>query len=147
MARMTYRVRKISLDDAVAVEAIRRLHNRTFAADAPPPNLRSGHWWIAWRGKQAVAFAGVIDSSYLPGKGYFCRVGVLKAHRGHGLQCRLMRAIERAAVGIGWARLVSDTTADNPHSANNFRRRGWEIFKPSQPWGLARSIYWRKKLR
>ena len=40
----------------------------------------------------AVAFAGVVPSTYARNSGYFSRVGVLQRHWGKGLQLRLMRA-------------------------------------------------------
>jgi hypothetical protein len=48
-----------------------------------------------------VAFAGIIPSTHVFNAGYFCRVGVVRKHCGHGLQLRLMRAMEaRASDGV-----------------------------------------------
>jgi GNAT superfamily N-acetyltransferase len=69
---------------------------------------------------QPARYKGVFGGR---GSGNFCRVGVLQEHCGHGLQLRLMRALERRARRNGWSYVVSDTT-DNLFSANNIIRAG-----------------------
>jgi GNAT superfamily N-acetyltransferase len=106
----------------------------TFFESAPIPEFDWGHWWLAVHGRTAVAFAGLIPSTYISNAGYFCRVGVLKAHCGQSLQLRLMRALESRARHNGWTWLISDTT-DNPASANNFIKAGYRLFNPADAWG------------
>jgi hypothetical protein len=50
-----------------------------------------GHWWLAFQGAEPVAFAGLVQSTYVPNSGYLCRVGVISKHWGQSLQLRLLR--------------------------------------------------------
>lgn len=88
-----------------------------------------------------VAFAGIIPSTHVLNAGYFCRVGVVRRHCGHGLQLRLMRAMEARARVTGWCSVISDTT-DNMRSANNFIRAGYRLFSPKTPWAWPNTLYW-----
>jgi len=63
--------------------------------------------------------------------GYIHRVGVLAEHRGHGLQLRLLRAMEARGGRNGWSCMVSDTT-HNIASANNFIRAGCRLYQLSR---------------
>jgi GNAT superfamily N-acetyltransferase len=110
------------------------------------PHFECGSWWLAYRGVEAVAFAGVVPSTHARNSGYFCRVGVVPKHRGHGLQRRLMRAVEAQARRNGWNSVVSDTT-DNRASANNFIAAGYRLYQPESPWGWSTTLYWRKWIR
>ena len=65
---------------------------------------------------------------------------------GHGLQLRLMRALESRARHNGWSAVVSDTT-DNLVSANNFIRAGYRLYQPPTPWAWGNTLYWRKFIR
>ena len=73
-----------------------------------PPSFQRGLFLPRWRGK----------------------------HCGHGLQLRLMRAVEARARLNGWCSVISDTT-DNMYSANNFIRAGYRLFSPRKSLGLA----------
>jgi GNAT superfamily N-acetyltransferase len=143
---MTYRIREVDgFEDDIA-EEIHVLHDLT--SNFPPidpSDLETGHWWICRAHGEPVAYAGVIPSTHYPATGYFKRVGVVPAHRGNGLQLRLMRAIEAKAKRNGWVGIVSDTT-DGTHSANNFIRAGYRLFDPAFPWAFSNSLYWRKAL-
>lgn len=141
-----YRIRSVDADDDEIAEALSDLHRMTFFDSATVPGFERGSWWLAYRGVEPVAFAGVVPSTHACNSGYFCRVGVLKPHWGHGLQLRLMRAIEAQARRNGWDSIVSDTTA-NPASANNFIKAGYRLYEPDVPWGWANTLYWRKRLR
>lgn len=138
-----YRIREIDAADEDVAEVLADLHRSTFLDCAPVPAFGEGHWWLAFRGGAPVAFAGVVPSTHVRHAGYFCRVGVLDSHCGHGLQLRLMRAMEARARLAGWRSIVSDTTG-NVHSANNFIRAGYRLFEPAHPWAWAHSLYWRK---
>jgi hypothetical protein len=137
-----YRIREI--DSSEEEDILTELHRLTFFKDDPIPSFDDGHWWLAYDGDDAVAFAGVVPSTVYQNAGYFNRVGVLPQCAG-GLQIRFMRAIERRARKNGWDRIVSDTT-DNVRSANNFIRAGWKLFEPEVRWSFAQSLYWIKVL-
>jgi GNAT superfamily N-acetyltransferase len=102
--------------------------------------------------KNRKARAGIPDAGFFVVRkrvlatlvaGYVCRVGVLKEHCGHGIQLRLMRAMEARARRNGWKCMVSDTTRNIP-SANNFIRAGYRLYLPQYPWAFPDTLYWRK---
>jgi GNAT superfamily N-acetyltransferase len=132
-------------DDEIA-DTLADLHRLTFCDAAAMPPFEKGTWWLAYRGDDAVAFAGVVPSTHSRNCGYFSRVGVLQRHWGHGLQLRLMRAAEAQGRRVGWTGIVSDTT-DNLASANNFIKAGYQLFKPEVPWAWSHTLYWRRSLR
>src|SRR3954466_5147516 len=138
-----YRIREVDAQDDDIAETLRELHALTFFACAPIPRFDQGHWWLALHKEEPVAFAGVIPSTHVPNAGYFCRVGVLRKHRGCRLQLRLMRALEARARNNGWCSVVSDTT-DNLPSANNFIHASYRLFRPAIPWAWPHTLYWRK---
>lgn len=141
-----YRIRIVDADEADVAETLTDLHRLTFFDGAAVPQFELGMWWLAYRGDEAVAFAGVIPSTHARNSGYFCRVGVLRPHWGHRLQIRMMRALEARGRRIGWDSIVSDTT-DNAVSANNFIQAGYRLYEPDAPWAWSNSLYWRKRLR
>jgi len=110
-----------------------------------PYDVSEGHWWIAYEGELAIGFAGVVQSSRWIDAGYMCRSGVLRSHRGKGVQKRLIRVREQKAKRLGWNWLITDTYK-NPPSANSLISQGFKTFNPSKPWGIDGAIYWRKKL-
>jgi GNAT superfamily N-acetyltransferase len=142
--RSMYRIREVDVFDEEVVEQLTDLHRTTFLTSAPLPQFDVGHWWIARRRNRPVAFAGVVPAIVTPDCGYFCRVGVIREHCGHGLQLRLMRVMELRAKRNGWRGVVSDTT-DNVVSANNFIRAGYRLFQPQYPWGWSNTLYWHKR--
>lgn len=106
----------------------------------------AGHWWIAYDGQLPIGFAGLLPSVKWSDAGYLCRAGVVRSHRGHGIQKRLIRVRERKARSLQWSWLVSDTL-DNPASANSLIHCGYRLFHPAKPWGLPGALYWRKRLK
>ncbi|MEH2496321.1 hypothetical protein V1294_002800 [Bradyrhizobium sp. AZCC 1678] len=141
-----YRIREVDGNDDDIADTLGELHQLTFLDAAPVPEFDQGHWWLAFRGTEPVAFAGIISSTHVFNAGYFCRVGVLGEHCGHRLQLRLMRAMEARARLNGWCSIISDTT-DNMHSANNFIRAGYRLFNPKAPWAWPHTLYWRKDVK
>jgi GNAT superfamily N-acetyltransferase len=141
-----YRIREVDGNDDDIADGLAELHQLTFLDAAPVPEFDQGHWWFAFHGSEPVAFAGMIPSTHVFNAGYFCRVGVLGKHCGHGLQLRLMRAVEARARLNGWCSVISDTT-DNMHSANNFIRAGYRLFSPRNPWAWPNTLYWRKVVK
>lgn len=111
-----------------------------------PFDAPGSHWWIAYDGDVPVAFAGLILSSSWFDCGYLCRAGVIRSHRGIGLQKRLIRVRERKARALGWNYIITDTAAWNAASANSLISCGYRVFIPTKAWGLATSIYWRKRI-
>jgi GNAT superfamily N-acetyltransferase len=140
-----YRIREVDGSVQEIADALVRLNRLTFQRTAPAIVPGSGHWWLAYRGDEAVGFIGIERSKVYRRKkiGYFSRVGVVPKHRGNRLQVRLMRAMEARARRNGWTGIVSDTT-DNPASSNSFIAGGYSIFKPRAPWAFAGSVYWFK---
>jgi GNAT superfamily N-acetyltransferase len=104
------------------------------------PEFDQGDWWLA------LHEARVIPSTRTDNLGYFSRVSVLRRYCGHGLQLRMMRAIEARARAYGWSRVVSNTT-DNIVSANNFIRAGYRLYQPQHPWAWPNTLYWRKSIK
>jgi GNAT superfamily N-acetyltransferase len=107
-------------------------------------DVTHGGWWIAYDGNKPVAFAGT-QGCTLPLTAYLVRSGVLRSHRGMGLQKRLIRARCAHAKRLGYRRVVSDTS-NNPASSNALIACGFRLFEPAKPWGLKSSIYFRKAL-
>ena len=138
-----YRIREVDGQDDDIAETLTELHRLTFFDGAPVPGFDHGHWWLVLHAGEPAAFAGLVRSTRGCNAGYFCRVGILKTHRGKGLQLRLTRALESRARRNGWSAVVSDTT-DNLASANNFIRAGYRLYQPSIPWAWPHSLYWRK---
>jgi GNAT superfamily N-acetyltransferase len=141
-----YRIREVDGDDDDIADTLAELHSLIFFHRAPVPAFDQGHWWLAFRGTAPVAFAGMVPSTRVPRTGYFCRVGVLRKYCGHGLQLRLMRALEWRARRNGWRWVVSDTT-ENVISANNFIRAGYRLYQPRCPWAWSNTLYWRKSIK
>lgn len=141
-----YKIRIVDASDDDVADTLADLHQSTFFGAAAMPRFDLGAWWLAYRGDDAVAFAGVVPSTHIRNCGYVSRVGVLRRHWGHGLQIRLMRAIEAQGRRMGWDNVVSDTT-DNPVSANNFIQAGYRLYEPEVPWAWSHTLYWRKWLR
>ena len=142
---MEYEISEVNgTDNAATIHYFNSLAPETF----PPLELKhlvKGYWWLAYRDDYPVAFAGLVPFG-LPGVGYFKRCLVLPNHHGRGLQYRLMVARELKARQLGWTTLVSECKANNEHSANNFRRAGFDEFEPEQPWAKD-SIYFKKSLQ
>jgi GNAT superfamily N-acetyltransferase len=144
-ASLRYKIREVDGTDGAIWLEIESLHAQIFWMDAPAIDPEHGHWWIARLGKKAVGFCGLIESRHCPNMGLLTRVGVLPAHRGHGLQRRFMRALEARAKRSGWSGVVADTR--DALSANNFAKAGYRIFEPERRWAFLDSIYWRKEFR
>jgi GNAT superfamily N-acetyltransferase len=141
-----YRIREVDGQDDDVADTLMDLHRLTFFESAPIPEFDGGHWWLAFRERAPIGFAGLISSTHAANAGYFCRVGVLREHRGRALRLRLMRAIEARARANGWSAIVSDTT-NNIVSANNFIKAGYQLYQPDYPWGWPHTLYWWKSTR
>jgi GNAT superfamily N-acetyltransferase len=108
-----------------------------------PTNV--GVWWVVYDGTDPVAFAGLLKSHRWSDAMYLCRSGVLESHRGKGIQKRLIRVRERHARSLNMRWLLSDTR-DNFPSANSLIAEGFQLFRPTRPWGFKNALYWRKRI-
>ncbi len=138
-----YRIREVDTEN----EAIRHVLNTLDQEILPLDFLthKSGYWWIAYRDKKAVAFAGMCKSSQWSKVGYLCRAGTRTAHEGQGLQKRLIRVRAAKARKIGWTHLITDTH-DNTISANNLIKMGFRLYEPKKPWSATGTLYFKLKL-
>ena len=104
-------------------------------------------WWhiVFTEDMQPVAFSGLVPSIRWSDTVYLCRAGVLKEHRGQGIQKRLIqiRLKKAKALGMNWA--VTDTY-NNPASTNSLVSCGFRLFEPTTPWGDANTLHWRYKI-
>lgn len=140
---MSYRIREI--DGSDNDDILTELHSLCFGGEAPQAEYDHGHWWLAFDGKEPVAFAGLTPSQLGFNCGYLKRCGILPEHRGQGLQRRLIRVREARAKKNGWGRIVTDCT-DNPHSANNLFKAGYKMFTPKYGWFREATLYWTKTI-
>jgi GNAT superfamily N-acetyltransferase len=142
---LPYRVTAVDGEDEDTADTLRELQERCFGDTAPLVPSDKGWWWIASDGRELAGFCLLVPTSYNPAMGYLKRAGVLRPHRGQGLQRRFVRVRETKARKVGMLAMITDTT-DNPSSANNLIACGYRLFTPDNPWGFAHTIYWRKDL-
>lgn len=136
-------MRTVQADFSKNLADLEWLHLHCFPSDAMP-DWGAGSWWITWEDKKPIAFVGVEPVESWPGSVYISRVGVVQQHRGKGLQAFLISRVEKAAKGL-YDRIIT-TTYENPHSANNFIRRGFKTYMPQTMWGAPGTIYWIKEI-
>lgn len=105
-----------------------------------PVDLAGTWWWIVWRGKLAVGYAGMRPQGY--GVTYLCRAGVLPEHRGRNLQAKLIGARVRYARRQGLKTAITDTVSWNFSSANNLIRSGFTLYWPEWRWAGDDKLYW-----
>ena len=141
---MTVRVVAVDHSDEKTAALLQYLQLAILESDQPH-ELPGAHWWIAFDGELPVGFGGVVQSVTWFDTGYLCRSGVVRSHRGQGIQKRLIRVRERKARELGWNWLITDTFK-NPASSNSLIGCGYRVFVPSKPWGFDGAIYWRKKI-
>jgi ribosomal protein S18 acetylase RimI-like enzyme len=85
-------------------------------------------------------------SRYYEKSGYMTSAAVDWAHRGRGLQKRLIHRRTAFARAQGWDWILTDTSPTNLASANSLIGCGFKLFKPYYKWGVRGSIYFGKKL-
>lgn len=132
------------VDGGRKASVLRALQRQALPEDKPVAT-HAGWWWLAFDGKEPVAFAGLSPSSQWHATGYLCRAGVLESHRGKGLQKRLIQVRAAHARRLGWQWLVTDTRR-NPASANSLIACGFRMYEPSNPWSFRDAVYWRLRL-
>ena len=151
---MEYRLRRADPDDEDDLAHLKELHKITFEDTAPIKDdmgciFTRGAWWLmhpVGHEDAPIAFCGVTPSTYGPTYTYLKRGGVLKEHRGQGLQRRLIRIREKWARSRGYEWMITNTTNDNPASANSMIAEGYRLFWPSVPWDMKTAVYLRKRL-
>ncbi|MGY4503143.1 hypothetical protein ACVWYH_007100 [Bradyrhizobium sp. GM24.11] len=136
-----YRILMVDASDDDVADTLDDLHRLTFFDAAAIPHFELGAWWLAYQGDDAVAFAGVVPSTYARNTGYLSRAFCSGTGAGD-----FRRAVEARGRRIGWDSIVSDTT-DNSFSANNFIKAGYRLFEPEVPWAWSHTLYWRRSLR
>lgn len=137
-----YRIVQATKDDFQAIEEMHdACFDQFYEADSA-----GHHWWVALDADNYYAGFGGLKVSHKEGGAYLVRGGVLPAHRGQGLQRKLI------AARVKWAReadlnyLVTDTIEGNYVSANNLIEAGFRMYDPITPWGADGNCYWRKEL-
>jgi RimJ/RimL family protein N-acetyltransferase len=112
-------------------------------------SLDDSLWWLVWRGKEAVGYAGLrpCKEPRNASLGFLCRVGVVPAHRGRGLQKRLIAVREAAARRLGLTELVTYCVPWNCASINSLVSCGYKFYRPGTKWGGGGAVYLRKVLR
>lgn len=145
----TARHRVVKVDGITEAETIAHLHEACFpTCDVYGGDTPDTMWWLVYFGDEdcVAAFAG-LRTCAVEKRGYLCRAGVLPAHRGAGLQLKLIKTRITAARAAGMRSVVTDTVPGNYHSANNLIRAGFTLFNPATPWaGLEHSLFWRLEL-
>jgi GNAT superfamily N-acetyltransferase len=142
---MPYKIRLIDHKELKWRLVLKSLQKECLPGDTvyAPTN---GYWHLAFGPDMVpVGFSGLVPSQRWCDCMYLCRAGVLPAHRGQGLQKRLIRARVQVAKEQGMNWLVTDTN-DNPASGNSLIACGFKLFEPTVPWAAKGAIYWRMKL-
>lgn len=105
-------------------------------------------WWVVWCGRRPVGYGGLrpCREAHNRGMGFLCRAGVIREHRGRGLQKRLIVARERVARRMGLKRLVTYCVPYNAASINSLISCGYRVYCPGTKWGGAGAIYFGKNL-
>lgn len=138
-----YKIRRVDGKDESTSRVIRNLQKKCLPNDKPM-STDNGFWWIAYNDVEAVAFGGLMPSIRYIDTGYLCRAGVVKEHRGKGLQKRLIRVRLQFAKRMGWKYIITDSRS--PESGNSLISCGFKLYTPEQPWAYRDSCYWRKSL-
>lgn len=144
MSETKYTIKEVDGTDPKMRALLEYLHRDCLPVDDVYDTAR-GWWWVGYHGSEPVAFAGLVPTIQDETMGYLCRAGVIYAHRGRGLQRRLIQVRERKAKKLGMRALVSDTR-QNPSSSNNLYACGFKMYEPYSPWAHEDSLYWIKKL-
>jgi GNAT superfamily N-acetyltransferase len=129
------------IDDDVR-ETLDAMDSQAFANAYHKPG---SYWWIAYDGETPVGYCGLTPYPDY-GVAFLCRVAVVESHRGQGLQRRFIAKAEQMAKRDGIAAVVTYTANDNLHSANNFMRRGYLMYKPPYEYGIPGALYLRKPM-
>ena len=142
---MKYRVVPVDTRQPEVVQLLTLLQKACLPADKIYP-ITKGYWYVAYtHDGEAAGFAGIVPSTRWSDTMYLCRAGVVLAHRGRGLQKKLIKTRIRAAKALGMNWVITDTH-QNPASANSLISTGFKMFEPSEPWGFKAALYWKYKI-
>jgi GNAT superfamily N-acetyltransferase len=126
------------------VKLLKAVQKTCLPYDATYTNKKAWYW-LGYHLQTPVAFCILAPSLQWKDCVYLARAGVIKEFRGQGLQKKMIQIRERWARKQGYEWAVTDTT-ENPASSNSLISTGYRLYEPSAPWGLAKALYWRKKL-
>jgi GNAT superfamily N-acetyltransferase len=141
---MTLTIKRVDATQENTAALLHWLQVETLPGDTPL-EVSGGYWWIAYLDGNPAAFCSLNRSSRWSNTGYLSRAGVLRKHRGIGLQKKLIRVRIALAKRLGWTYVFSDTY-ENPASTNNLIACGFRMYLPNKPYAGEGTIYWRKKL-
>ena len=129
-------------------ERILTLHGESFTGGREDcPSLDKGAWWLLFKNKKPVAFAGIHPSNNYVKTAYLCRVAVSECYRGMGFQKKLIQVREKWAKQQGYKWVITDSAPNNPASSNSLINCRYKLWIPVVGWALYRPVlYWRKKL-
>lgn len=115
--------------------------------DAPAlseEELTGSQWWIARNHRGfPVGYGGIAQDADREKTAVLVSAGVLEAHRGNGLQLRLIRARVSSARRGGFVRVITYTLNSNHPSMRNLARAG---FTPAKIWGDNGYLDWERTL-
>jgi GNAT superfamily N-acetyltransferase len=140
-----YKISRLDFIDQKTCAIIERIHKTCFPDDDVLSPLTGGYWWIVKYGPEIIGFCAMRQSSRWIDTGYLCRSAVIRTHRGKGLQKRMIRVREQFARKLGLVFMITDTN-DNPTSANNLIDAGYIMYRPTWPYGIETTCYWKKRL-
>lgn len=137
---MPVRIRKTT-----DIETIRELDAKLIGPDAATPVLEDHVWWLAYVDGRVAGYAGLRVCKTEGGYGFLARAGVLREHRGQGLQRRLIRVRDREARRLGLRRSITYTSQRNYASANNLISCGYRLYDPQYRFGVKDAMYFIKE--
>jgi len=125
------------LDDILILNAI------IFPEDDLDVSKKTFHW-IAKEGSMPIGFCSAKDIGYRIL--YLTRAGVLKEHRGNGIQKRFIKARERFAKRNNFKKIITYTLKDNYQSIASLIKSGYLLYKPEYDYAGPEFVYLIKEL-
>lgn len=119
--------------------AIKRLDRICIAGGTYP--ITGAHWWVGLLEDRVVCYCGLKPLPNDPGLAYLCRAGVSPAHRGRGLQRRMIRLRVRFARDEGFRQVVTDCSIHNGPSLHSLFDCGFRLYEPQMRWSGAPWMY------
>lgn len=99
-------------------------------------------WWVIVDNGQIIAYCGCI---FTEGICIMNRAWVHKNYRGNGMQRKMI--LKRIESAKQYCRtIITYTTADNVHSANNLIKCGFKMYTPEYAYAGRDVLYWIKGL-
>jgi len=138
------RIRQVDTIFEKHILALTRLHELCFPSD-DMPDFKKGYWWIAYDDSEPVGFCGLTHVQSWDSAGYLNRGGMIRTHRGKGMQRRMINVRVNKARKVGWSWLIS-ATRENIPSSNNLIACGFKLYNPNYEWLDGHSLYWIKKI-